>query len=216
MFMVGGLAYGQLSTIGIGTAANDGTGDPLRTAFGKVNTAIGQINTNTTAIGLRAPLASPTFSGTMSFSNGTTMVNGDADNFTIIEGSVNVVGDFDVSGDVTFGNSATASSIFTQRLRDTTYITDSYTLILTDADNWVDAIDANTTLLTIPPNADVALPVGTEIFFMQGGAGVMKFVAGAGVVLAFEKDSVTLNTRYRSAFIRQWMLNKWVAGGLLD
>jgi len=33
-----------LSTIGVGTTANDGTGDPLRTAFQTVNTAITAVN----------------------------------------------------------------------------------------------------------------------------------------------------------------------------
>jgi hypothetical protein len=32
-----GLAYSQIQTINVGTSANDHTGDPLRTAFGKVN-----------------------------------------------------------------------------------------------------------------------------------------------------------------------------------
>jgi hypothetical protein len=36
-FLIGGWAYGQ-QIVGIGTAANDGTGDPLRTAFTKINT----------------------------------------------------------------------------------------------------------------------------------------------------------------------------------
>ena len=63
--LIGTIAYGQLESINVGTAANDGTGDPLRTAFQKVNLTITQVNTNTTAIGLRAPLASPTFTGTV-------------------------------------------------------------------------------------------------------------------------------------------------------
>lgn len=48
-------------TIGIGAAANDGTGDPLRTAFNKCNANFGELYA---AAALAAPLASPTFTGT--------------------------------------------------------------------------------------------------------------------------------------------------------
>lgn len=47
----------NLPLVGIGTVANDGTGDPLRTAFGKVNQAITQINTNTADILLRLKIS---------------------------------------------------------------------------------------------------------------------------------------------------------------
>jgi hypothetical protein len=47
------VAFGQLTLINVGTSANSGTGDPLRTAFQKTNLAITQVNTNTTNIGLK-------------------------------------------------------------------------------------------------------------------------------------------------------------------
>ena len=45
-----------LTKIGIGTTAGDGTGDPLRTAFTKINTAFDQIDANETALDAKAPL----------------------------------------------------------------------------------------------------------------------------------------------------------------
>jgi hypothetical protein len=42
--MISAVASAQLSTIGVGASANDGTGDPLRTAFQKTNLAITQVN----------------------------------------------------------------------------------------------------------------------------------------------------------------------------
>jgi hypothetical protein len=42
--IISAAASAQLSTVNIGAAANDGTGDPLRTAFGKINVAIDSVN----------------------------------------------------------------------------------------------------------------------------------------------------------------------------
>lgn len=51
------ITYGQLSQINVGTSANDGTGEPLRSAFQKVNLGITQINTNTGNIALKLAIA---------------------------------------------------------------------------------------------------------------------------------------------------------------
>lgn len=47
------ITYGQLSQINVGTSANDGTGESLRSAFQKVNLGITQINTNTDSLKLK-------------------------------------------------------------------------------------------------------------------------------------------------------------------
>ena len=48
--LIGGLSYGQLDTVNIGTAPNDGTGEPLRNGMIKVNAAIKQVNTLTSNV----------------------------------------------------------------------------------------------------------------------------------------------------------------------
>lgn len=74
-----------LQDINIGTVANDGTGDPLRTAFGKINTnnialrnlaasLYTQTETNN-LLALKANLASPQFSGTPRISTDTVATN---------------------------------------------------------------------------------------------------------------------------------------------
>jgi hypothetical protein len=55
-------AYSQIETIGVGTSANDRTGDPLRTAFTKVNTNFAYVAAQ---LGAKATIASPTFTGTV-------------------------------------------------------------------------------------------------------------------------------------------------------
>jgi hypothetical protein len=52
-----------LSTVNVGTLANDHTGDKLRNAFIKVNSAITQVNTNTANITLKAPINNSIFTG---------------------------------------------------------------------------------------------------------------------------------------------------------
>lgn len=48
-----GSAFGQLDTTNVGTSANSGTGESLRSAFLKVNLAIKQVNTNTDSLKLK-------------------------------------------------------------------------------------------------------------------------------------------------------------------
>jgi len=156
------------------------------------------------------------FLGNLTGSNGATIINTDADNLDIVEANVGFSGNVDIAGNATFGNSTTGSTLYVERLKDTTYVTDNYTLVLGDAGNWIDMLVATEKSLTIPPHTDVAIPVGTEIYIMQAGAGIIGITAGVGVTLAFPLDSTHLNTRYRSAFIRQWAEDKWVAGGLQD
>jgi len=158
----------------------------------------------------------PDISGTITMDNGATIINTDADNLDITEDNVNFSNDVDIGGNATFGNSTTGSSLYVKQLKDTTYVTDNYTLVLGDAGNWIDMLVAAEKSLTIPPHTDVAIPVGTEIYIMQAGAGIIGVTAGVGVTLAFPLDSTHLNTQYRSAFIRQWAEDKWVAGGLQD
>jgi hypothetical protein len=54
------ITYGQLSQINVGTSANDGTGESLRSAFQKVNLGITQINTNTGNIALKLAITDTT------------------------------------------------------------------------------------------------------------------------------------------------------------
>lgn len=53
LFTLSSITYGQLSQINVGTSANDGTGESIRSAFQKVNLGITQINTNTDSLKLK-------------------------------------------------------------------------------------------------------------------------------------------------------------------
>jgi len=91
----------------------------------------------------------------------------------------------------------------------------SYILGIDDAQKVVEMNVATANTLTIPPNGDVAFPVGTSIFVVQTGAGQTTITAGVGV---------TVNSYLGLKLVGQWAgctlikraENTWVAvGGLV-
>lgn len=61
-------AFGQLDTTNIGTGANTGTGESIRSAFLKVNQAIRQININTDSLMLKLNKLNPVVTGIIKIS----------------------------------------------------------------------------------------------------------------------------------------------------
>jgi hypothetical protein len=62
----------------------------------------------------------------------------------------------------------------------------NYTLVLTDKGKFLTQTASTTSALTIPTNASVAFPIGTQIWIIQNGTGVLTISGDTGV---------TLNTR---------------------
>lgn len=61
----------------------------------------------------------------------------------------------------------------------------TYTFVLTDSNNeLITADNASAQTYTIPTNASVAFPTGSQINVIQIGAGQVTFVGAAGVTLA--------------------------------
>jgi len=88
----------------------------------------------------------------------------------------------------------------------------TYTLVI--GDEYLDGVrmtntSANT--LTLPPNADVALPVGTKVLITQGGAGSTNIAAGAGVTITFPDDvSLTIGKQYSSRVCQKTGTDTWL------
>jgi hypothetical protein len=60
----------------------------------------------------------------------------------------------------------------------------TYTLVLADASNkYIRLTNVAGCEVTVPPNADVAIPVDTVITFRNASAGISSLVAGVGVTL---------------------------------
>lgn len=84
----------------------------------------------------------------------------------------------------------------------------TYTTVLGDMSAIVSQSNAAAITTTIPPNSSVAYPVGTELYFIQAGAGQITLAPGAGVTL---NNASTLKTRAQNSMIGavQTAANVW-------
>ncbi len=67
----------------------------------------------------------------------------------------------------------------------------TYTPGLGDAGNVVECTNASAITVTIPPNSSTAFPIGTFMFFKQGGGGVVTISPGSGVTVNAANGSTT-------------------------
>lgn len=86
----------------------------------------------------------------------------------------------------------------------------SYTLVLTDAGKIVEMSGGGT--LTVPLNASVAFPVGTQILIMQTGASQVT-VAGTGGVTVNATPGLKLRTQWSVAALVKRATDTWVLSG---
>jgi hypothetical protein len=69
--------------------------------------------------------------------------------------------------------------------------TDNYTLVLGDEQHLIKADKATAITFTVPPNSDVAFPVGTRIRLKRIGVGVLSIAQGAGVTVMGSRQWIT-------------------------
>ena len=91
----------------------------------------------------------------------------------------------------------------------------SYTLVLADDGKIVEMGVASGNTLTVPPNASVAFPIGTQIVILQTGAGQVTLTQGAGVTIN-ATPGLKLRTTWSSATLIKRATNIWVAIGDLS
>ena len=103
----------------------------------------------------------------------------------------------------------------TDKLLITNRQTASYTLVLADADKLVEINNASANILTIPPNANVAFPTGTQILVSQYGAGQTTLVAGSGVTLRSDSGKLKISSQYSGATLIKIATNEWYVFGSL-
>lgn len=121
----------------------------------------------------------------------------------------------DTSGVQYYKNSATdtdwkqiaSDSVVTNRQ------TASYILALTDRNKIVEMNVGTANDLTVPPNTDVAFPVGTQILISQYGAGQTSVVAGSGVTIRSASSALKLTTQYACASLIKIGTNEWYLFG---
>ena len=68
----------------------------------------------------------------------------------------------------------------------------AYTLSLSDAGGLITMSNAASQTITIPANASVALPIGSQVGFLQLGAGQVSFAGAAGVTVVALQSATKL------------------------
>ena len=91
----------------------------------------------------------------------------------------------------------------------------SYTLALTDVAKVVSLSNAAAITLTVPDNASIALPVGTQILLYQGGAGQVTITPAAGVDVRSNGAKLKIAGQYAVAGLLKIATDEWVAFGNL-
>ena len=156
--------------------------------LGEIATALGNdanlSSTLTTSIGLKAPLASPTFTGTVTvaaagvaFTDGTQTKEGVPSRTPISEK------------------------------------TDNYTLtLLAERDSLIEVNSGSAKTVTIPLNSAVAYPIGSSLDILQTGAGQVTIAGDSGVTVN-ATPGFKLRAQYSSATLFKRAENTWVVFG---
>lgn len=93
--------------------------------------------------------------------------------------------------------------------------TDDYTLVLTDNFNAVEMDKGTANTVTVPPNSDVAFPIGSQISVFQYGAGQTTIAAGAGVILRYSVG-LSLVSQYDACTLSKVGLDEWYVNGAIS
>lgn len=92
----------------------------------------------------------------------------------------------------------------------------SYTLILSDVAKWIYTTSGSSTTVTVPTNASAAFPVGSQVMFLQYGAGQVTIAAAGGVTIRSQGSRLKLSGQYAVAGIVKIATDEWVAFGNLS
>lgn len=136
---------------------------------------------------------------------------------SITVGSASVSGTVSASAFIGNGSQLTGIdlSVKADKLNTFDNKTASYTLILSNADQIVEMNVASANTLTVPPNASVAFPVGTELTVLQTNTGQTTLTPGSGVTIN-GTPGLKLRAQYSSAVLIKRAENTWVAIGDLS
>jgi len=124
--------------------------------------------------------------------------------------------EIDVAGDINAEDDIMVDGIAINRLIENEQTGASYTLVLTDKNKVVKCDYATAFTLTVPPNADVAFPIGTVIIIEQWGAGQVTVAEGAEVTVNSYLDYLSLKGIYATASLRKDAENVWILSGLIE
>lgn len=93
-------------------------------------------------------------------------------------------------------------------------VTTARALALTDKSNFLTANSESAITVTIPTNATVAFPVGSEIELCQYGVGTLTIIGATDVTVnGVSAGSVQSSERYACIAIKKIGTNEWIAAG---
>lgn len=108
------------------------------------------------------------------------------------------------------GNSKVTASQASARI---VSVTASKTLALAEAGCLIQVNSSSALTITVPANASVAFPVGTEIEIMRYGSGAVTIAAASGVTIYCSETARTIADQYTSAVLKKVAANTWVLQG---
>ena len=96
-------------------------------------------------------------------------------------------------------------------------VTATRALASTDAGKFLysDVVNSGNITITVPTNASVAFPVGTEIEICRYTAGTVTIAAASGVTLVSANSLKSISVRYATCGLKQILANVWVLSGSL-
>jgi hypothetical protein len=114
-----------------------------------------------------------------------------------------VGGTLGVSGASTFSGLVTNYNVYNTQ-------TASYTLVLSDASKIIEMnVASSPNTVTVPTNASVAFPIGTEITIMQYSDGVTTIAAASGVTIVSKDNARIIANRYTGATLVKRGTDEW-------
>jgi len=92
----------------------------------------------------------------------------------------------------------------------------TYTLVLTDAGKFITFTNGAAITVTVPTNAAVAFPIGTQIGFQQGGAGQVTFSGAVPPTLKSADDAYTTLKLYSVGALIKIAEDVWAIAGDME
>ena len=178
-----------------------------------------------TQLNAKSPLASPTFTGTVTIPNGAVLGIPTSVTLTNATGLPVATGISGLGSNVATFLATPSSANFASMISDeigtgnvllsdmaTSAQSASYTLVLADKAKVVEMSVGSANNLTVPLNASVAFPVGTQIHIVQTGSGQTTVVATGGVTIN-TATTLKLRAQWSAATLIKRAENTWVLVG---
>lgn len=157
--------------------------------------------TVTNSLSSKAPLASPTFTGTVILPSATSIGDISSTEIGYLDG---------VTSSIQTQLNSKSNSLLTINNQST-----SYTLVLSDGDKLIEMNSGSAQTLTIPLDSSVAFPNGTKIDIVQTGAGECSISPTSGVTLNSDGNKRKINAQWAAASLIKRSSNNWVLVGAL-